>query len=99
MMITLSTTKALVCRIIFLPIILPFLLMKVENKASVVHDKIIAALKEERLKAGLSHEKLAELAKISRRAIGMIEAGERKPTLFTCLRICNALNIDFKDTI
>lgn len=60
------------------------------------HDKIIARISAERKKQGLSHEKLAEKSGLSIRAIGMIESGERKPTLFSCLRIAEALGISLK---
>jgi transcriptional regulator with XRE-family HTH domain len=57
------------------------------------HSDIIANIKSERIKQGLSQEKLAEKSGLSIRAIGMIESGERKPTLYNYLRICDALEI------
>lgn len=58
------------------------------------HSSIIALIKSERIKQGLSHEKLANKSGLSSRAIGMIEAGERKPTLYNILKICDSLNLD-----
>lgn len=57
------------------------------------HSKIIQKLKAERTKQGLSQEKLAEKSGLSIRAVGMIESGERKPTLYNILRICDAMEI------
>ena len=56
---------------------------------------IIEMLKAERLKQSLSHEKLAQKAKIHRTSIGHIEAHQMVPTLTMCLKISRALQIDF----
>ena len=64
-----------------------------------LHSEFVSKLKEERLRQNLSQEKLAEKAGISRRAIGMIEAGEIKPTLYNCFRICSALGVNFREMI
>lgn len=69
------------------------------DKIDQQHNEIISRLKAERKKQGLSHEKLAKASGLSVRAIGMIESGERKPTLYNCLRICQALEIKIKDLI
>ena len=62
-------------------------------------DQIIARLKEIRLEQNLSHEKLAEKAKLNRSTISLIEARKREPTLLTCIKIANALNVDLMDLI
>jgi DNA-binding XRE family transcriptional regulator len=49
-----------------------------------LHSEFVSKLKEER-NAGMS-----------RRAIGMIESGEIKPTLYNCFRICDALGFEVK---
>ena len=51
-------------------------------------------LKMKAARAGmdLSQEELAELVGVTRQTIGMIEAGEYKPTLNLCLAICKALH-------
>ena len=46
-----------------------------------------------RKKHGLSQEVLSGLADIGRSHLSAIERGERKPTLETLYRICNALDI------
>ncbi len=46
-----------------------------------------------RHKKGISQEVLSGLADIGRSHLSAIERGERKPTLETLYRICNALDI------
>lgn len=46
-----------------------------------------------RKKKGISQEVLSGLADIGRSHLSAIERGERKPTLETLFRICNALDI------
>ena len=46
-----------------------------------------------RLQRGVSQEVLSGLADIGRSHLSAIERGERKPTLETLYRICNALEI------
>lgn len=62
-------------------------------------DAIIARLKEERLKQNISHEKLAEMTKLHRSTISLIESRKRQPTLLTCFKIAEALNVDLADLI
>lgn len=58
-------------------------------------------IRQERQKKGLSQEKLAEIAKIHRTYIGMIERGEKNITLLNINKIAKALNLPifelFKD--
>jgi transcriptional regulator with XRE-family HTH domain len=58
-------------------------------------------VREERLKQGLSQERLAEIAGLHRTYIGMIERAEKNITLENINKICKALSIDlsamFKD--
>ena len=56
---------------------------------------VIEMLKAERLKQSLSHERLAQKANIHRTSIGHIEAHQMVPTLTMCLKISQALQIDF----
>lgn len=56
-------------------------------------------VQEERLKRGLSQERLGELAKVHRTYIGMIERGERNITLTSMEKISKALKIDIKDLV
>jgi transcriptional regulator with XRE-family HTH domain len=48
-------------------------------------------IREERLKIGLTQEKLAEFAEVSPAYMGRIERGERNITVKTLIRIANAL--------
>jgi transcriptional regulator with XRE-family HTH domain len=61
-------------------------------------DKILACvmdrLQRERERKGISLQKLGAMSGVSRTAIGMIEKGERSPTLITCLRLADALGLD-----
>jgi transcriptional regulator with XRE-family HTH domain len=50
-------------------------------------------VREERIKHGLSQEKLAELAGVHRTYIGMIERAEKNITLSNIERVANALKI------
>ncbi|MEW6517651.1 MAG: helix-turn-helix transcriptional regulator [candidate division FCPU426 bacterium] len=50
-------------------------------------------LRAERLKRGLSQEKLAELANVHRNYIGMLERAERNPSLIHFKKIAKALKV------
>ena len=52
-----------------------------------------------RQQKGLSQEVLSGLADIGRSHLSAIERGERKPTLETLYRICNALDIKMSTLI
>jgi transcriptional regulator with XRE-family HTH domain len=54
-------------------------------------------VRRERLKKGLSQEKLAELANLHRTYIGMIERAEKNVTLINIEKISKALNINIKE--
>lgn len=56
-------------------------------------------VKEERMKKGISQEKLAELAGLHRTYIGMVERAERNLTLTNVAKIAHALNIKTKDLL
>ncbi len=60
---------------------------------------LINTLKRERKVVGISHEKLAERAGISRQAIGKIESGERNPTMQTMYKITKAMNITLEEFV
>ena len=68
------------------------------NKEKIVYD-LIEKFKAERLKQGLSHEKLATQARIHRTSVGHIEAHQMSPTLLMCLKISEALNLNLKDIL
>ena len=48
---------------------------------------------------GLSQEVVSGLAAIGRTHLSMIERGERKPTLETFFKLCNAMNISPSEVI
>jgi transcriptional regulator with XRE-family HTH domain len=56
-------------------------------------------VKEERLKRGLSQEKLAERAKIHRTYVGMIERAEKNITLTNIEKFSRALGLKIKDLL
>jgi DNA-binding XRE family transcriptional regulator len=55
---------------------------------------VVEQLKKARKDLGLSHEAVAARVKLNRSAISLIEAGKRQPTLLTCLKIAQALDIE-----
>jgi putative transcriptional regulator len=59
-----------------------------------LQESIIDELKRVRLARGYSHYKVAELTGLNRTAIGHIEGKKRNPTLLTCLKIAEALEVD-----
>ena len=56
-------------------------------------------IQEERMKRGLSQERLGELAKVHRTYIGMIERAERNITLTSMEKIAKALKVKVGDLI
>jgi transcriptional regulator with XRE-family HTH domain len=52
---------------------------------------------DERIKRGLSQERLGELAKVHRTYVGMIERGEKNITLTNIEKLARALNIEIKN--
>ena len=56
-------------------------------------------LSDYRKKAGLSQEKLAELADYDRTYISLMERGLRQPTLTTIFRLSKALGLSPSDMI
>lgn len=56
-------------------------------------------IKVERTKKGLSQEKLAELAKLSRPTIGLIERGESEPSIVKVAQIADALDMKLCDLL
>lgn len=50
----------------------------------------------ERVKRGISQEKLADLAGIARSTMGIIERGEQSPSIQTLAKVANALDVDIR---
>jgi DNA-binding XRE family transcriptional regulator len=63
------------------------------DEADIILASVIKRLREERERQGLSLQKFGELAGVSRTAIGMIEKGQRSPSLTICLRLADALGL------
>lgn len=67
------------------------------------NDSLIAAfavtLFEERQKAGLTQEELAERADVSARFISFLETGRRQPSLSTLHAISKGLRISMQDLV
>ncbi len=57
------------------------------------------AVRDERKKAGLSQEKLAELADVHRTYIGMIERAEKNVTLLNIKKIAKGLGVPISQII
>lgn len=60
-------------------------------------EKFGKKVREERLRKGLSQEKLATRAGVHRTYIGMIERAEKNITLENIEKIARALNLNLKD--
>jgi len=56
-------------------------------------DQIIENLVAVRKKKNISHEKLVELSGISRTAISYMESRKSTPSIITCMKICDALEV------
>jgi transcriptional regulator with XRE-family HTH domain len=71
----------------------------VKSKTEEILDDVVKQLTLLRKEQGLSHEKLATLAGVTRPAISYIENDKNKPTLLLCLRMAEALNIPLSSII
>ena len=60
---------------------------------------VMQRMQDERERQGLSLQKLGTLSGVSRTAIGMIEKGERSPSLIVCLRIADILGLRLGDVL
>lgn len=56
-----------------------------------------SAMKEARLRAGLSQQELAERVGVSRQTVNAIEKGDYNPTIRLCIGICKALGMTLND--
>lgn len=55
------------------------------------------AVREARLRAGLSQSALAYKVGVSRQTINAIETGDYNPTIRLCISICKALDVTLND--
>jgi transcriptional regulator with XRE-family HTH domain len=65
----------------------------ISNIALLIGKKI----RSERIRQGLSQEKLAEIAGLHRTYIGMVERGEKNITLLNYVRISTAINLSLHE--
>lgn len=63
-------------------------------KINEIDKKVGMNIRLERTKRGISQESLADLAKIARSTMGIMERGEQSPSVQTLAKVANALNID-----
>lgn len=56
--------------------------------------RVVEVLKEERLRQGMSHEKLAEAAGVHRSTVSRTESGKMSPTLYVVHAMASVLNLD-----
>ncbi len=70
-----------------------------QTHAQLVTKKLVKRLKEIRLEKNISHQRLADAAKLDRSTISRIESGERTPTLPVCIRLCDALGESLSDLL
>ncbi len=56
-------------------------------------------IRKERLKMGVSQEKLGQLAGVHRTYVGMVERGEKNITLSNMMRFAQALGLKVRDLI
>ena len=60
---------------------------------------VVSAIQTARKSQGVSQQRLAEMAGVSRSAVTMIENGARNPTLFVCHALAEALDLDLSELI
>ena len=65
-----------------------------KRDAQNISDKIVAILKEERIKKGISQYKLAKDTGMSKSSILYIENGKQHPTLYTIILISKYLDVE-----
>ena len=70
--------------------------MKIED-ANKISYTVVAFLKEERIRQGMSQYKLAKECGLSKTSVAFIERNENKPTLSTLVRFADALNVDLSE--
>lgn len=64
-----------------------------------VVEAICRRLKDARIEGGISQQRLAEMAGISRTGLRHIEGLETNPTLYSLLKISGALNLDLEELL
>ena len=62
-------------------------------------DSIIAQLVKIRKERGISHEQMTKLTNLSRTAISYTESRKSTPSIATCLKLCDALDVKLSDLL
>lgn len=52
-----------------------------------------SVLRKKRLEKNYTQEALADLCKVDRTYIGLLERGKRQPTITTIFKLCNSLEV------
>lgn len=65
------------------------------DEADAILTCVMDRLQRERERRGLSLQKLGAMSGVSRTEIGLIEKGERNPSVIICLRVADALGLNF----
>jgi transcriptional regulator with XRE-family HTH domain len=60
---------------------------------------VMNRLQRERKRRGFSLKKLGAISGVSRVEIGLIEKGERNPSLIICLRVADALGLNLGNVL
>ena len=69
------------------------------KQAEQIVSKLLDKFEEIRKQRGLSHETLAKMAGIHRSTVSLLANKKRVPTILTCLKIAEALDVDFSKII
>ena len=56
-------------------------------------DHVVERLIDIRKKKGISHEQLVKISGVSRTAISYMEARKSIPSIITCMKLCEALDV------
>jgi transcriptional regulator with XRE-family HTH domain len=73
--------------------------MPKRDLARAVSLEVLRFLRDERIRQGISMNRLAKKSGLSQSMMSLLERGLRNPTLDTLLRITNALNVDLSNLI
>jgi len=72
--------------------------MKV-REAQIFSDNVVAIIKQEQIKKGISNYALAELSGLSEASLSYIFHNQRRPTLYTLMMITEALGLSLSEII
>lgn len=70
-----------------------------KRQAQEISDKIVAILREERIKKGITQYKMAKETGMSKSSILYIENCTQRPTLYTTLLLADYLDLDFSKVV